>query len=256
MRCPFLWGNTNLEIVKTSAYSLLDLIDDILDFSKVESGHLDLDRVDFSLMYELDMVGEMFRHKISETGIELAIDIDVGVPSALIGDPLRLRQILTNLIGNAFKFTTEGEVAICVTNQGGEAHRRVLLFTVRDTGTGFDTEKTATLFQAFTQADTSTTREFGGTGLGLAISRELTTLMGGRIWTESTLGEGSTFYFTASFEEAQEAIEEIRIPIQLDGLYALVVDDNDTSLKIIQKMTEVEGIQVQQARSGHEGLAL
>jgi two-component system sensor histidine kinase/response regulator len=245
-----------INTISTSSEALLVIINNILDFSKIESGHLDLDRVDFSLMYELDMVGEMFRHKISETGIELAIDIDVGVPSALIGDPLRLRQILTNLIGNAFKFTTEGEVAIRVTNQGGEAHRRVLLFTVRDTGIGFDTETAATLFQAFTQADTSTTRQFGGTGLGLAISRELTTLMEGRIWAESTLGEGSTFYFTASFEEAQEAIEEIRIPIELDGFCALVVDDNDTSLKIIQKMTEFEGIQVQQARSGREGLAL
>ena len=245
-----------INTISTSSEALLVIINNILDFSKIESGHLDLDRVDFSLMYELDMVGEMFRHKISETGIELAIDIDVGVPSALIGDPLRLRQILTNLIANAFKFTTEGEVAIRVTNQGGEAHRRVLLFTVRDTGIGFDTETATTLFQAFTQADTSTTRQFGGTGLGLAISRELTTLMEGRIWAESTLGEGSTFYFTASFEEAQEAIEEIRIPIELDGVCALVVDDNDTSLKIIQKMTEVEGIQVQQARSGHEGLAL
>jgi two-component system sensor histidine kinase/response regulator len=117
-----------INTISTSSEALLVIINNILDFSKIESGHLDLDRVDFSLMYELDMVGEMFRHKISETGIELAIDIDVGVPSALIGDPLRLRQILTNLIGNAFKFTTEGEVAIRVTNQGGEAHRRVLLF--------------------------------------------------------------------------------------------------------------------------------
>lgn len=245
-----------INTISTSSETLLVIINNILDFSKIESGHLDLDRVDFSLAYELDMVGEMFRHKISESGIELAIDIDADVPSALIGDPLRLRQILTNLIGNAFKFTTEGEVVIRVTNQGGEAQRHVLLFTVRDTGIGFDTEKAATLFQAFTQADTSTTRQFGGTGLGLAISRELTTLMGGRIWAESTLGEGSTFYFTASFEEAQEAIEEIKIPIELDGLCALVVDDNDTSLKIIQKMMAFEEIQVQQARSGREGLAL
>ena len=245
-----------INTISTSSETLLVIINNILDFSKIESGHLDLDRVDFSLAYELDMVGEMFRHKISESGIELAIDIDADVPSALIGDPLRLRQILTNLIGNAFKFTTEGEVVIRVTNQGGEAQRHVLLFTVRDTGIGFDTEKAATLFQAFTQADTSTTRQFGGTGLGLAISRELTTLMGGRIWAESTLGEGSTFYFTASFEEAIEAIEEIKIPIELDGLCALVVDDNDTSLKIIQKMMAFEEIQVQQARSGREGLAL
>ncbi len=245
-----------INTISTSSETLLVIINNILDFSKIESGHLDLDRVDFSLAYELDMVGEMFRHKISESGIELAIDIDADVPSALIGDPLRLRQILTNLMGNAFKFTTEGEVVIRVTNQGGEAQRHVLLFTVRDTGIGFDTEKAATLFQAFTQADTSTTRQFGGTGLGLAISRELTTLMGGRIWAESTLGEGSTFYFTASFEEAQEAIEEIKIPIELDGLCALVVDDNDTSLKIIQKMMAFEEIQVQQARSGREGLAL
>ena len=241
--------------VSTSAQALLGIINDILDFSKVEVGKLELELVDFNLMDELGVIGDMFRDKIPETGIELAISVDLGVPSALSGDPLRLRQILVNLVGNAFKFTKEGEIVIRVASEGG-GERRTLLFSVRDTGIGFEPEKAATLFEAFTQADASTTRQFGGTGLGLAICRQLVELMGGHIWAESSPGEGSTFYFTASFAEAAEAIEEAEIPAELDGLRALVVDDNETTLTVIQSMVEFFGIEVQRTRSAREALAL
>ena len=245
-----------VDTVSISAQALLGIINDILDFSKVEVGMLELELVDFNLMDELGVIGDMFRDKIPDTGIELAISIDLGVPSALAGDPLRLRQILVNLVGNAFKFTSAGEIVIRVTSKGGEGGRRVLLFSVQDTGIGFEPEKAATLFEAFTQAESSTTRKFGGTGLGLAICRQLVELMGGHIWAESTPGQGSTFYFTAAFAEAAEAVEEAEIPADLDGLRALIVDDNETSLTVIQSMVEFLGIKVQRTRSGREALAL
>jgi two-component system, sensor histidine kinase and response regulator len=224
-----------LELVKTSADSLLSIINDVLDFSKVEAGKLQVDRVDFNLRDTLEDVLKAFGVRAAQKGLELACEVKGDVPEVVVGDPTRLRQVLVNLLGNAVKFTEQGEVAIQV-----EAERSpedvTLSFTVRDTGIGIPAEKQRTIFEAFSQADGSTTRKYGGTGLGLAISSHLIEMMGGRIWVESEPGRGSTFHFTTRVDVPTDSTPEPPTEeVSLVGLPVLVVDDNATNRRILRR---------------------
>ena len=186
-------------MVSASAHSLLNLINDILDFSKIEAGKLELEAIDFKLRGSIEPTVKTLALRAHQKGLELNCSIEPDVPDALLGDPSRLRQILLNLLGNSLKFTERGEINLRAQRGSGDAAGTILHFSVQDTGIGIPAEKRTRIFDAFTQADGSTTRRFGGTGLGLTISRQLVQMMGGRIWVESALGQGSTFHFTASF---------------------------------------------------------
>jgi signal transduction histidine kinase len=189
-----------LQTVKDSAESLLTIINDILDFSKVESRKLELEAVDFSLSGMLAGMLRPLEMQAADKGLRLRSEIDRSTPPRMIGDPVRLRQILDNLLGNAIKFTAEGQVLVAIRGGERKAGRVRLHFSVSDTGIGIPVDKHATIFEAFNQADGSTTRRFGGTGLGLTIASTLVTLMGGRLWVESQPGAGSTFHFTIDFQ--------------------------------------------------------
>jgi HPt (histidine-containing phosphotransfer) domain-containing protein len=186
----------NLGMVKTSADALLQVITDILDFSKIEAGKLELDPSPFALRDSLGATLKALSVRAHEKGLEFNCRVGPEVPDGLVGDSLRLRQIVTNLVGNAVKFTARGEVAMRVDVEGESAETVCLHFSVRDTGIGIPADKQRVIFEAFTQADGSSTRRFGGTGLGLAISAQLVALMGGRLWVDSAPGQGSTFHFT------------------------------------------------------------
>jgi PAS domain S-box-containing protein len=224
-----------LETVRTSADSLLTLINDILDFSKIEARKLDIDLVDFDLAVALDETMRLLAPQAHEKGLELAYHVAPDVPLALGGDPARLRQVLLNLAGNAVKFTATGEVVVRVDREAQVGGQSILHFTVTDTGIGIPQDKQATIFEAFTQADASTTRRFGGTGLGLAIASQLVRLMGGRIWVESEPGRGSAFHVTLPFETRVEApAKPARGELaDLRGMSVLVVDDNATNRRIL-----------------------
>jgi signal transduction histidine kinase/CheY-like chemotaxis protein len=229
-----------LLMLKSSGDSLLGVIDDILDFSKVESGKLDLDPIEFNLP---DAIGETIRTlalRADEKGLELAYHVDPQIPDYVVGDPGRLRQILVNLIGNAIKFTRQGEVIVEVQLDSRSDRELNLHFTVADTGIGIPDEKHSLVFEAFAQADSSTTRNFGGTGLGLAISSRLAGLMNGRIWVESKVGKGSTFHFTVRFEiaETERAPGSRTAPAELLHLPVLVVDDNASNRRILLEITK------------------
>ena len=225
-----------LETVKFSAGSLLALINDILDFSKIEAHRLDLEHSAFELRETVGDAARVLALRASEKGIELAVDVASNVPDALLGDAGRLRQVLLNLLGNAIKFTSHGEVVLRVTSSGVERGRAGLNFSVTDTGIGIASEHLENIFDAFTQADSSTTRRYGGTGLGLAIARRLVDLMGGRLWVESELGKGSTFRFTAYFALADAQSDHQAALSQLEGLRVLVIDDNATNRRILEAM--------------------
>jgi two-component system sensor histidine kinase/response regulator len=226
-----------LGTVKSSGEALLDLINDILDFSKIEAKHLDLEHTPFDLRETVGDACKVLALRAGEKGVELALDIETDVPERVLGDAGRLRQVLLNVIGNAVKFTNEGEVVLTVSLDRSTSDEVRLTFTVRDTGIGIPEDKLAHIFQAFTQADSSTTRRFGGTGLGLAIAERLVELMGGRIWAESVVGKGSTFHFTAAFGRAVGAPDTVAGASRgLDGLRVLVVDDNATNRRILEQM--------------------
>ena len=223
-----------LETVKLSADSLLTILNDILDFSKIEAGKLDLESTSFNLRTHLGDALKALAVRAHEKRLELAWSVARDVPEGLIGDPGRLRQILVNLVGNAIKFTEQGEVVVEVQTHSRPAGAVELHFTVRDTGIGIPPDKQRTIFEAFTQADSSTTRTYGGTGLGLSISSQLVNLMGGRIWVESTAGAGSTFCFIIRF--GIDADRTPRRPARLGLLKdtsVLVVDDNATNRRIL-----------------------
>ncbi len=223
-----------LQMVKTSADALLDLINDILDFSKVEAGKLELDSAEFSLRATVGRALKPMALRAHEKGLELAIDISWDVPDALVGDPGRLRQILLNLVGNALKFTEQGSVVIRVVAESETPDTAHLHFSVVDTGIGIPPEKQALVFEAFEQADSSTTRRYGGTGLGLAITRRLVAMMGGRIWVESAMGQGSTFHFALGFGLGQPGATPAPLPVErVRGLPVLVVDDHPTNRRIV-----------------------
>ena len=232
-----------LGIVKKSAYALLGLIDDILDFSKIEAGRIELETIDFDLRATVEGVTDTLAPRASDKGMELACLIHHEVPSLLRGDPVRLRQILINLGGNAIKFTEKGEVVIQVELQEKTEDRAILLFSVTDTGIGIPIDKQKKIFESFTQADGSTTRKYGGTGLGLSISKRLVELLGSEIHIESQPGKGSRFWFTVSFEKQKEPREIFPSLSHLDirGKKVLVVDDNKTNRIILVKMVESFG---------------
>jgi len=186
-----------LETAKASGEGLLTLINDILDFSKIEAGKLDLENVTFSLRETLGKIGKTLRRSAQEKGLDLALQVDSQVADLVVGDPIRLRQIILNLIGNALKFTSAGGITLSVQNESQDAEHATLRFCVTDTGIGIPPDKQKEIFSSFTQADNSITRKYGGTGLGLTISRRLVELLGGRIWVESKPGIGSSFHFTA-----------------------------------------------------------
>jgi signal transduction histidine kinase len=193
-----------LEMVKTSADSLLHLLSDILDFSKVEAGKLELVDHEFALAPSLAETLQVMRFRAQQKGIELLWRVDPNVPERVIGDATRLRQVLVNLVGNAIKFTARGEVRVDVETQEQSQDRVILHFRVTDSGIGIAKEKQSMIFEAFTQVDSSTTRNYGGTGLGLAITTRLVTLMEGKLWVESEWGQGSTFHFTVTFGLVQQ----------------------------------------------------
>jgi signal transduction histidine kinase/DNA-binding response OmpR family regulator len=226
-----------LETAASSAESLLSILNDILDFSKIEAGKLDLNPADFILSDGLSDALAPLALKAHRQGTELGVEIDPGVPDSLVGDLGRLRQVIVNLVGNALKFTSKGEVIVRVDLAEETATDAVVRISVSDTGIGIPVEKQALIFEAFAQADSSTTRQFGGTGLGLTISSKLVSMMGGRIWVDSTPGVGSTFQFTARFRKAVQTTPSIPdYDGKLTGLRVLVVDDNATNLRIVAAM--------------------
>jgi signal transduction histidine kinase len=188
-----------LELLKTSADSLLVLLNDILDFSKIEAGKLDLDPVEFAFHQTITDTVKILRFRASQKGLVLNGCFSPSIPPILVGDPARIRQVLINLLGNAIKFTQQGEISLDVDRESSGAGLMTLHFRVRDSGIGIPREQQRRIFEAFTQADSSTTRKYGGTGLGLAITTRLVEMMGGKIWVESEPGHGSTFHFTAIF---------------------------------------------------------
>ena len=228
-----------LQTIDSSAESLLDIINDLLDLSKIEAGKMALEATGFLLWDLLDGVLKIVAVRAHEKGLELACHVAPDVPEGLVGDPARLRQILINLLGNAVKFTETGEIVVDVALRGGGEEDVVeLQISVRDTGVGIPADKQEQIFEAFSQADSSTTRRFGGTGLGLTISTQLVELMGGRIWVESREGAGSTFLFTAEFGLPAEPLAGRTVPLleRLQGLRVLAVDDNATNRLIIEEM--------------------
>jgi signal transduction histidine kinase/CheY-like chemotaxis protein len=228
-----------LTTVKTSADSLLTVINDILDFSKIEAGRMELDLITFQLHEHLGEVMKVMALRTHEKGLELLCDLAASLPEWVVGDPVRLRQIVVNLVGNAIKFTQHGEIALSASLESLEGNQARLHFVVRDTGIGISLEKQGVIFDAFSQADGSTTRTFGGTGLGLTISSRLVEAMGGRVWVESELGQGSSFHFTACFGVAPAPAELARVAsdtAMLEGLRVMVVDDNATNRRILAEM--------------------
>jgi signal transduction histidine kinase/CheY-like chemotaxis protein len=243
-----------LVMAKYSGESLLAIINDILDFSKVESGRLDLEEIDFNLH---ELVGEILKSlalRAHQKGLELACRLEPNVPEFVSGDPGRLRQVLINLIGNAIKFTATGEVVLTIACAGADGQATELRFGVRDTGIGVSPEKQHLIFEAFSQADTSTTRQYGGTGLGLTISARLVALMNGRIWVESSDGTGSTFYFTVRVGVSHVVAKASQPPADLSGLSVLVTDDNAASRGILCEMLSNWGVRCHPVSSGQEAL--
>ena len=227
----------NLEIVKSATDSLLSIINDLLDFSKMEAGGLQLDPVELSLRDNLGDMLAMLRLRAHAKGLELACRVHPDVPDQLIGDPARLRQVLVNLVGNAIKFTERGEVVVDVEAEPRSGDDVVLHFRVTDTGIGVPPDKREAIFAPFTQADGSLTRLYGGTGLGLSISSQLVSLMGGRIWVESEVGRGSTFHFTAHLVLSREVqAAEPASPESLRDVRVLVVDDNAVNRRILEEI--------------------
>jgi light-regulated signal transduction histidine kinase (bacteriophytochrome)/CheY-like chemotaxis protein len=247
-----------LGTVKRSADSLLSVINDISDFSKIQAGKLSVETIDFTLRESLEETTKSLGLLAQQKGLELACHVLPEVPDRLQGDPTRLRQILVNLLGNAIKFTTEGEAVVRVEVQERAEEDVVLHFTVRDTGVGIPLEKKKTVFEAFTQADSSMTRKYGGTGLGLSISSRLVNMMGGTIWVESEVGRGSTFHFTARLrmQEISSREYEPAGAAELRDLPVLIVDDSATSRSVLREMVLGWQMKPTLSGSGPEALAL
>ena len=219
---------------RSSAESLVDIINDILDFSKIEAGHLALDSSHFRLGESIADTISTLGHRADQKGLEFGLEIASDVPDALIGDVGRLRQVIINLVGNAIKFTERGEVTLRVEVDSCEESLAMLHFFVADTGIGIEARNQERVFEAFQQADASTTRQYGGTGLGLAISSRIVTLMGGRMGLVSEPGKGSVFDFTARFGiQSADTVPESVAHTRLSNLRVLVVDDNATNLRIL-----------------------
>jgi len=245
-----------LEIIQSSAYSLLGIINDVLDFSKIEADKLDIETRPFLLDKVIDRITDVFMTEAAGKRIELLVDIDLEAPNALIGDPLRLQQILKNLVSNAVKFTDIGGIILVrVTESEKSADRTTLTFSVKDTGIGIAPKYLSRLFKPFSQVDTSSTREYEGTGLGLSICKRLVEMMGGKIWVESELGKGSTFSFTVCFSrQSADQKQKLVPPPDIQHLNVLVVDDCADSRLIMQKMLESFGLRVKSVSSGEESI--
>ncbi|NTV49661.1 MAG: response regulator [Geobacteraceae bacterium] len=247
------------EIVRKSGENLLGVINDILDFSKIEAGRLDMEILDFDLRTTLEDTTELLAVKASDTGLELICRIDPDVPVYLKGDPGRIRQIITNLAGNAIKFTHEGEVVISASCESEQDNFVKIRFEICDTGIGIPEDRLAAIFNPFTQADGSTTRQYGGTGLGLAICKQLVELMGGEIGVESEDKKGSTFWFTAQFEkqapEISKSLEDSTY-VDISGTKILVVDDNATNRMLMITLLSGWGCQYETAGDGETALAI
>ncbi|MEM9455452.1 MAG: response regulator [Myxococcota bacterium] len=253
-----------IDNILISSHTLLDLINDILDLGKIEAEKMELEVTEFKLDDLLSALSVLFRSITLDKTVELRIERDPRVPSTLVGDPLRVRQVLTNLVSNAVKFTERGHVAIAVEAIAVSEHEVSVRFIVRDTGIGIPTDKLDTLFDSFTQADDSTTRRYGGTGLGLAICRHLVTLMGGQLGAQSVVGHGSTFWTTLRFGRAQ-SLAATRCPtpddhpLQPDALVGakiLVVEDNAVNRKVAGHLLRKSGIDVDYAHDGIEALSM
>jgi two-component system, sensor histidine kinase and response regulator len=250
-----------LATVKTSAESLLAVINDILDFSKVEAGMLDLDPIEFNLLDHLEDTIKLLAIRAHQKNLEFVCEIDPSVPEFVVSDPTRIRQILVNLIGNAIKFTAAGEVVMSTkvdSPSPSNPSSLTLLFTVRDTGIGIPVSKQEQIFQAFSQADSSTTRKYGGTGLGLAICKRLVEMMGGRIWVESKPGLGTSCHFTVLAERGRGHVTA-NAEADYGGLLAvpvLVVDDNATNRRLLADRLTGWGMRPTLASSGAEALTL
>ncbi|HIJ84448.1 MAG TPA: response regulator, partial [Magnetococcales bacterium] len=241
--------------IYNSAQSLLRIINDILDFSKIEAGKLTIEAIPFHLDDVLNDVANLVAIKAEEKGLEVSFYVDTGVPVHLVGDPLRLGQILINLANNAVKFTQKGNIVLSIHLKRAEDFRVELHFKVRDTGIGLTEEQVERLFKPFSQADSSTTRKFGGTGLGLTICKRLVEMMEGNIWVESTPGVGSTFQFTILFSHKQTSRRRFRLPSKDHvGLPVLVADDNPVAREILQKNLESFSFKVTSVASGEEAL--
>ncbi len=243
-----------LELVEGSADSLLSIINDILDFSKIEAHKLHLEAIEFDLRKTLDQSLKSLAVRAHQKGLELINWIEPNVPDLITGDPVRLTQIVVNLIGNAIKFTEKGEIVVHVTREAEEGSQVGLRFTVSDTGIGIPEDRQRAIFEAFTQADGSSTRKYGGTGLGLSISSQLVAMMSGQIWVKSKPGEGSRFGFTAKFGFRSTADDSNTI--DLNRVPVLVVDDNGTSLRVLEEMLRNWGAQTVTARDGESALSI
>jgi two-component system sensor histidine kinase/response regulator len=242
------------QTIKRSGTALLSLINDILDFSKIESGELDFEEIEFDpelLAYD---VCDLVRPKIGKQPVELLCRIDDNIPAMVNGDPLRFRQVITNLLGNAPKFTESGEIELSMDLDEETDEAVKLHATIRDTGIGIPENKLATIFEPFQQADGSTTRKYGGTGLGLSICKQISNLMGGDVWVESTLGVGSRFHFTAWLKKCDENESRWVAPVSLKEKRVLVVDDNVANAKILKQILDTAGMQAACVHRGDEVL--
>jgi CheY-like chemotaxis protein len=241
---------------------LLETLNSLLDFSKIEAGKVELEAVSFSVRKLADGTLQSFLGDAKSKGLQLRSYVDPGVPLRLRGDPLRVRQVLVNLLGNALKFTERGVIECRISRIPDPSAGIVLQFTIRDTGIGIAPEKQRSIFEAFEQADSSTTRKYGGTGLGLAISSRLVELMGGRIWVDSQPGQGSSFHWTARFATvagqdaggAPETVEAQSVPAPTTKLKILVAEDHDMSRQLLQKLLDMRGYAVVTVANGKDAL--
>ncbi|WP_192022097.1 PAS domain S-box protein [Shewanella sp. WPAGA9] len=243
-----------VEKIERASKSLLGIINDILDFSKIEAGKMEIEIVPFQLDTLLEDLSDMFAVKAADKQLELLFSVAPNIPSHLMGDPLRLSQVLINLMNNAIKFTERGEVILTIETLVQQGDEIELKFSVRDSGIGLTPEQCNKLFQSFSQADSSTTRKYGGTGLGLAICKQLVELMDGQIGVESKRGVGSTFYFTAQLSQADDL--QLKATQELEGMELLVVDDNQTARDILQTMLKGMGFSVSLAKDGTEAISM
>ncbi|SIR29361.1 response regulator [Halanaerobium kushneri] len=248
-----------VDIFQKAGESLLNLINDILNLSKIEAGKIELEKKKFNLIETVESIAEMIAVRAYKKGLEMPLRISSEVPQCVIGDPERLRQILINLLGNAVKFTEQGEIFLDLRIESNfkSESKKMITFMVKDTGIGIEEEKQETIFNHFTQADSSSTRKYGGTGLGLTISKQLVELMGGKIWVKSQPGLGSTFYFSIPFKVAEKTTVkfEKKKNINFDSISILAVDDNPTNLFILEEMLSDKGAIVETAGSGEEALS-
>ena len=244
-----------VETIRNSGDTLLEIINDILDFSKIEAGRMRMESIDFSPKRITEEAVELFAEAAANKGIELIVDIEADLPAALVGDPGRLRQVLLNLVGNAVKFTDEGEIVVHAERLPARGPGILLRFEVSDTGIGLSDEEKSQVFSTYSQVDSSTTRRHGGTGLGLAIARMLSQLMGGEIGVDSEKGAGSRFWFTSMFRESEGIASPAIAPLDLTGASVAIIDDNKTNRTILERYLDSWGMAQASFEGGPQALA-